>query len=270
MLTPQQVRDRVKERSAARAARDAELQAVVGPGCKASGRRCVTTTNMRVKTPRCCINWNLLILRKIAERLDAAGIPWWIDYGMLLGYCTNGGWYWNDKDTDVNCLSSDRDRVREVLTTPLQDEGMHVRYVPPARQRFTWGDVLKVRVSQTNHNNCDITFWDLGDDGFLDRKTWSPSDAYKGREMPASVVFPTTRGLFEGVEVNVPAEPFQLIAYRYPPDWRNLDAARRGRYRVPGWRDGVKMAQGREEPRRRPLTLADRNRAMRERAKARR
>ncbi len=239
MLTPTQIRQRIKERAVERVARDAALQQIIGPGCSAGSQRCAATTNPRQWTPPCCIKWNILILRAIAERFDGAGIPWWIDYGMLLGYCVNGGWYWNDKDTDLNCLTTDRARVREVLA-PLEAEyGMHVRYEPMKHNRFNWGDVLKVRVSHKNHNNCDVTFWELCEDGYLDRKTWSPSDRYKGREVPSSIIFPTTRGMFEGVEVNLPADPFRLIEYRYGPSWRNLGAVRRDNIPKLGWRQQV-------------------------------
>jgi hypothetical protein len=226
-------RARLLEKYGVRAGRIVSTQ----PGCRSDTHRCFNTRNPKVKTSPCCIRWNVMLLRKVTESLNGAGIPWWIDYGTLLGHCVNGGFYWNDKDTDINCLAEDRDRVRALLEKPLKAEGLNVYYIPPGRSRFKWGDVLKVRLSKLNHNNCDITFWERAADGLLDRKSWSPSDNFKGREMPESWVFPTTRATWEGVEVNVPAEPEKLIAYRYGDHWQRLDPIKHDKARHKGFRE---------------------------------
>jgi hypothetical protein len=79
---------------------------------------------------------------------------------------------------------------------------------------------MKVRLSQKNHTNTDIFCWHLRPDGMLDRKNYIGADIYKGREFPKNWVFPLQRGLWDGIEVSVPAEPERLTAWRYGPGWR--------------------------------------------------
>ena len=198
--------------------------------------RCDTARNPSVATAACCKRWNVEILRTVATGLDRLRVPWWIDYGTHLGFMVNGGLYWNDKDTDVCALVDDRQLIMSMIPA-WQAQGYSVRYHPLRRGPYQWGDVIKVRLSRKNKTNCDITFWHRCADGYLDRQSYSPTDEFKGRAMPASWIFPTTRGLWEGVPVNVPAEPELLVAHRYG-DWRNLPAA---------YSDGVKRGDARPE-----------------------
>jgi hypothetical protein len=193
--------------------------------CGPRSLRCKAATNPLVATPACCRRWVAHVLHAVGAALDRAGVPWCIDYGALLGYMTNGGLYWNDNDTDLCALVTDREAIRRA-TAALRRGGMRVRYLPPAPCTTRYGDAFKVQLSVFNKLNCDITLWTPREDGLLDRESYIPVDAHKGRAFPREWAFPATRGLWEGVEVNIPAEPELLVAHRYGEDWRNLPAAR--------------------------------------------
>jgi hypothetical protein len=199
--------------------------------CSARTPRCRTARDPRQETRDCCRRIIAQLTADVGAVLDSLGVPWWLDYGALLGYVVArdkglpGAMYWNDKDADLNALAEDRAKI-EVALAVLKNKRYKVRYHRPvAGQKHTWGDVFKVQLSTVNHTNVDVTIWRL-EDGVLDRDNWGHHDQWKGRVTPADWVFPTIRDTWEGVEVNIPAQPERLIAYRYGENWRNLPARR--------------------------------------------
>jgi hypothetical protein len=212
-----------------------------GP-CSPDTHRCKSARNPKVATNECCKKWNIQILKDVAAGLDTAGIPWFIDYGTLLGYMVNKGLYWNDKDTDVCVLERDKQRVLDLMPF-WEGLGYRALYKEPSGERFRHGNIVKVLLSNSNKTNCDITFWNVTEDGFLDRDCWSKTDRYKGREMPIGWVFPTRSGEWDGVAVQVPREAEKLIAYRYGKNWRELPAVRHATTERQGLRDSGLMAE---------------------------
>lgn len=146
---------------------------------------------------------------------------------MLLGWMVSGGWYWNDKDIDISTLDSDRRKLRSLLR-PIERSarGRSAIYRHPNRS-FPWkySDYVKV-IDRPNRAVLDITVWLTRPDGLLDRFSYAGGDRYKGRVTPLSWIFPTTRVMWEGIDVPLPAEPEKLVAYRYGDGWRDLPAAR--------------------------------------------
>lgn len=181
---------------------------------------------MSVATPRCCVDQHVNVMKVIAPLLDKAGVRWWIDYGMLLGYAVNGGYYWNDRDIDISCLAEDREKVREIAKQLSRSHRYWIHYKPLNEAKpWSYSDCVKVSNSMYNRATLDITFW-YPEDGVLDRKVWASVDKWKGRETPESWVFPVIRGKWEGVDVAVPREFERLVEYRYGPQWRELPAVR--------------------------------------------
>ena len=209
-----------------RALHDHRDQMANGP-CTATTRRCAAGLDQTLETPRCCVEHNVRLLGdfiKWAERLGL-GDKWWADYGLALGYGVSGGFYWNDKDTDVCIEEEYRDVLLDGMEEWKKETGYNVAYIWPGRERWSWGDVLKIRLSERNTINCDVTFWQRKE-GMLDRRTWSPNDQFKGREMPVDMIFPLRKGTWEGLEINVPARLEDLLVLRYGVDWRSLPAVR--------------------------------------------
>ncbi len=198
---------------------------ILGP-CTPSSAACSARNDLTVATPRCCIDRHIEIIKAVAPKLDAAGIPWWIDYGMLLGYEKNGGFYWNDKDIDIGVLAEDREKVREIARQLTRSHRFVVYYKPlNLRKKWVYSDCVKVVNSFANKATLDITFWETTGE-FLNRKVWASVDKYKGRETPVDWIFPLKRGEWEGVSVNIPAKSTELVEYRYGENWKNLPAVR--------------------------------------------
>jgi hypothetical protein len=191
-----------------------------GRECTAETRRCPEGPNMKLDTPACCKGHVRRIMADVAAELDKAEIRWWIDYGTLLGYLNFGGMIPWDKDGDLGVYGKDRAAFLKLQERFLA-MGYHATFAPPRpTQRFRTGDRMKVRVSQSNHCNVDLFIWYDIAGGRLDRKNYIGADMYKGREFPKGLAFPLKRGLWDGIEVSVPAEPELLAEWRYGGNWR--------------------------------------------------
>jgi hypothetical protein len=196
-----------------------------GP-CSPSTQMCGARLDLSKPTPRCCVDCHVKMMQVIAPLLDKAGVRWWIDYGMLLGFEVNGGFYWNDRDIDISVLAEDREKVREIGRQLTRSHRYLTHYKPlNLNKKWTYSDCVKISNSVQNRATLDITFWEQ-EDGVLDRQVWASVDKWKGRETPVDWVFPTVRGKWEGVDVAVPREALKLVEYRYGPQWKNLPAAR--------------------------------------------
>lgn len=175
---------------------------------------------MLLDTPECCVKWIRQILKDVGALLDGAGIRWWIDYGTVLGYVRNGGLIPWDKDTDLGILAEDRQKLLD-LRPEIEKLGYFPTYKhPQPTQRFRTGDRMKVRLSQHNHTNTDIFIWEKRPKGMLDRRNYIGADLYKGREMHRDLILPLQRGIWDGIEVSVPADPEGLCLHRYGTNWR--------------------------------------------------
>jgi lipopolysaccharide cholinephosphotransferase len=64
----------------------------------------------------------LIVIDAICEK---HAIPYWIDYGSLLGAVRHGGFIPWDDDLDISCLAKDYKRLRKALETDLPE---HLRY----------------------------------------------------------------------------------------------------------------------------------------------
>jgi hypothetical protein len=197
----------------------------LGP-CSPSTQMCSARLDLSKPTPRCCVDCHVKMMQVIAPLLDKAGVRWWIDYGMLLGFEVNGGFYWNDRDIDISVLAADREKVREIGRQLTRSHRYLTHYKPlNLNRKWTYSDCVKISNSVQNRATLDITFWEQ-EDGVLDRQVWASVDKWKGRETPVDWVFPTVRGKWEGVDVAIPREALKLVEYRYGPQWKNLPAAR--------------------------------------------
>lgn len=196
------------------------------PQCSKTTVRCHAAGDPSKPTPECCKQHLREILGDVLALFNAHGVPYFIDYGSLLGYLLNGGIYPNDYDVDICTMVEYRDIVRSTFVPELQAKGWYCKYFPAKHKKWDWGDALQIQVSMRNRLNIDITFWALREDGILTRSSWSKADQYKGREMPLNWIIPTHTGTFEGMEVQVPKEAEKLIAFRYGPNWRNLPASK--------------------------------------------
>lgn len=192
--------------------------------CTANTPRCPDAREYTVDLRPCCRSHIVLLMREMSERLDAAGVRWWIDYGTLLGAVRNpllglpAGIIPHDKDGDCSFLGDDVEKFRDVVNA-MNDAGYWVTYSKPKRAQFTGGNRWKVKLSTLNHTNIDFFPWYLRDDGRYHRTNYIDVDRCKGREFPPEKLFPLQRIEWEGMMLPAPADLEWFCAHRYGPNW---------------------------------------------------
>lgn len=194
----------------------------VGP-CTSDTERCDAATDYHQVTPACCRAHVRLIFERMLVWFDA--LPWWLDYGSVLGAVRHGGMVPHDKDGDIGMMQGDLERVLQ-LAPAIEAEGFSFAYGPAGKAgEFSGGNSVKVRRSATNHTNVDIFFWHERPDGLLDRKRYIHVDHFKGRAFRPERLLPLSTVDYEGLQLPAPADPEWFCAHRYGPNWRTPIAA---------------------------------------------
>lgn len=209
--------------------------------CTAETTRCPEAQNYNRDTPDCCRAHIRHVVFTVGDALTEAGIPWWLDYGSLLGAFRNpqlkvplpGGMIPFDKDADCGFLASDWDRVLAIgggeWSEPNKERerfklALGLRWVHKLpkgdlqKPEHLWlgGDSLKVQRSEANHSNCDFFAWHERSDGKFDRRRYLGVDKNKGRALPKDWLLPLGEIEWEGRMLPCPARPDLVIPYRYP------------------------------------------------------
>jgi hypothetical protein len=165
-------------------------------GCSPSGPRCSNARDYKQKLRPCCVAINLELLRYVTELLTHEGITWWADYGTVLGAVRHGGMVPWDKDTDLGVLESDRGKIMD-LGRRLKRAGLEFCGAASG--------TIKFRASSVNHTNCDCFAWAEDPRGIMRRNRYVASvDRFKGREFPASRLWPLTTVEFHGMTLFAP------------------------------------------------------------------
>jgi hypothetical protein len=172
-------------------------------------------------------------MAEVARLMDGAGIRWWLDYGSLLGWVRNGGMIPFDKDGDLGVLGEDGAKLRALMPS-LVRAGLYPTWAEKKPDRWRTGDRMKVRLSRINHTNVDLFLW-YPRHGLLERTNYIGADIYKGREFPVGWALPLRRGVWDGIEVSVPAEPEKLCEWRYGAGWRVPAHEKHPRHPRDGW-----------------------------------
>mmetsp|Transcript_22921 Transcript_22921/g.52511 ORF Transcript_22921/g.52511 Transcript_22921/m.52511 type:complete len:279 (-) Transcript_22921:69-905(-) len=146
---------------------------------------------------------HLGMLQKLDEMLTAAGVPYWICGGTLLGALRHSGFVPHDDDVDIEVFASDLDKI-----AALPADGFYAGF---ERHAGTWEGV---RVSK-------LVFWgEFRVDVFA-----RPEDLPAERHFPSfDEVFPRERYSFHNVQVWGPRRD-RCGAYLtrcYGPDWRDV------------------------------------------------
>jgi hypothetical protein len=190
------------------------------------------------------------MVERISLAFKEAGIPWWADYGTLMGAVRNPLTKWSDypwlpqdgretegpapgivphdKDADVGVLMADWHRASRVRVTLIRKFG----YAMTAN--YARGS-MKLRLSSRNHTNVDVFYWHERANGMLYRTGYAQVDQFKGREFPKSILFPLSSVEFEGMKIPAPRDPEAFLEMRYGPNWRtpikaNNDGVSRGQW----------------------------------------
>ena len=190
--------------------------------CQRDTPRCLSATNYAEMTDPCCMRNLRNVVHYVLDLLEANHIPYWADYGTLLGAVRHGGIIPWDGDADLSIRAEDLPKLM-ALQRKVELDGYEWDYMDE-RER------VQVRYSRVNRTNVDIFAWRTREDGTLYRKGYCPViDPYKGKDFPLAWLYPLQHLPFEGRTVPAPFEAERLLAHRYGADWRTpLQAANDG------------------------------------------
>ena len=199
--------------------------------CTVASPRCPDAARYDVDLPTCCAQKIVETLETVGAMLDREGVPWWVDYGTVLGTARHSGLVPWDKDADIGILEEDLDRVL-ALEHRFRDLGHAFCYHPPKATEFDSGHWINIWRSRHNANGLDIFPWHERDGAMMHRLRYTDSDRCKGREFPRDRLFPLQRVPFEWIEVWAPADLEWFAQHRYGENWREpLRANNDGRSR---------------------------------------
>lgn len=200
--------------------------------CSPNTSRCVDARSHTHLLQPCCRRHIFQITRHVAAVLVATRVPFWADYGTLLGAVRNPLTTWSDypwlppsdqpmpagilphdKDADLGVLYTDWHRAWRAVSTLQQTHGYGV--IAHAHRGS-----IKVRLSSKNHTNLDLFFWHQKPNGLLFRRGYARVDTYKGRHFHRDLLFPLGTVAWEGMTLPAPRDPEAFLAMRYGPEWR--------------------------------------------------
>ncbi len=180
------------------------------------------------KLPDCCKNNLKEMLTDIDEILNEENIPYWIDYGTLLGAVREGDILDYDEDADIGILKQDSDKLLNISWKFLEKKDLYF---------YIYGYPYEVSINYGRYNNLhvDIFFWEFERMPFkymweddikitnricLNRKNYQLCDEQKGKHFPAANLFPLEKIKLGDHEYYCPKEPEKFVEFRYGLDWR--------------------------------------------------
>ena len=141
---------------------------------------------------------------RICEKYD---IPYWLDYGSLLGAKRHGGFVPWDDDLDVSILESDVKYFGECF---YKDHGEEFKFIP------NFDDIYypsRIVYKEDNGSFLDIyPYVDLKDRVKIRLKIGIPSSE---RSIPKKILYPLKKIEFEGVLVSCPNDIETYLAVKY-------------------------------------------------------
>jgi hypothetical protein len=216
--------------------------------CTARSRRCADARSYEAVLRPCCRQHVVTLSKLAADAFAEAGVPFWADYGTLLGavrnpMTTKADYPWLPQDElpkgpiPPGIIPHDKDADWGLAIEHWQDAWRALRFAARSRRvdlRVKPNRAsMKVRLSMFNHTNLDLFFWHTKPDGLMHRKVYLMAvDAFKGRHFHRDMLYPLTTVEWEDMTLPAPRDPEAFLEFRYGPDWRvpvaaNNDGVRR-------------------------------------------
>jgi phosphorylcholine metabolism protein LicD len=154
--------------------------------------------------PDCCTHLLKEVLFFTTDLLERHGIPYWIDYGTLLGAVRDGGFIPWDSDADLGVDRKDWPRVLELL--PEFERAGYFYWERP--------DGGAIASSTQNWNHLDIFYWE-------ERDGWMVNDCWPAYGFPAHFSRDLDSLELYGRRFPKPRQADEFLrGYRYGPAYR--------------------------------------------------
>ena len=201
--------------------------------CYPKGKRCDQSYLRRGEpTPNCCMGHLQNLATTVLPPLAEHEVPYWLDYGSLLGAVREGGIIRHDSDIDIGVRFSHLPELRKAMKD-VERAGLHFRELNPK-------EYLRVQMSRRNTLHICIFVWYSPDEywsrfkrrrkraggqiepGMLGRiRYMRPDETHgKGKDFPEAWITARQRIKFEGIEAWTPVEAEAMLAHRYGDTWR--------------------------------------------------
>lgn len=161
-------------------------------------------------------------LKDIAQVLNDAGLPWWVDCGTLLGAYRYGGVIPWDNDIDIALLLPDFQNARRAFNCLDPEKYM----VQDWSGRDYPNTFFKIYVRETG-DMIDIYFYDINknekicayvfalDKSLFFFEWWKQGERRFTKPVSFDKIFPLKKALFDGIEVFVPNDPIPFLQRYY-------------------------------------------------------
>lgn len=208
-------------------------------GCTRETPRCADARNYNAVLRPCCRGHLKQIVTDTVALLREHKIPFWLDYGSILGAVRNPLTTWadypwlpqegkpegplppgiipHDKDADFGVMAADWHKLMRVGAA-LTRKGYALA---TSRNWLT----MKIRLSHRNQTNLDLFSWREKVGGTFFRPRYIQVDNYKGRDIPPGMLLPLETVEWEGMTLPAPKNPAAFCSFRYGKNWMKPVAA---------------------------------------------
>lgn len=161
--------------------------------------------------PPCCIKHLRQMLWYLTDLFEEHNIPYWLDFGTLLGAVRGGRSIPHDTDGDLCLFLKDKERVLE-LKQRIYNDGFAMNFIRPVHDEM----LIKITRSKKNYMMVDLFFWEHD----------PMRGVYWGDGLNAPKSFPDwwlqkkEKILLFDKEMWSPREPEKFLEMRFGRDWR--------------------------------------------------
>jgi len=152
--------------------------------------------------------WKFLL--EVKEVLDKAKVPFWIDFGTLLGFYRQGDFLETDPDMDIGVKREDQDKVKNVVSE-LEKIGKVITRVDRADKYYLAG----YKVYRDDFWLDIAFFWNCDGKWILPISEWPKVMVFKEEYYNNLVDIE-----IKGVKFKMPEKIEEYMVLHYGEDWR--------------------------------------------------
>jgi len=169
--------------------------------------------------PLCCERYVREVVFYTADLLEEYGIPYWMDFGTLLGAVRDGGRIIPyDTDGDFCVFLEDRERILN-LKQRIRSDGFFLQehHYTERRALLVHGKtVVRMCRSEKNRNQIDLFFWKHNDyDNTLTSDGLNTAKTFPSWFVEERIPIP-----FYGKPIMAPREPEAFLEMRFGAKWK--------------------------------------------------
>jgi phosphorylcholine metabolism protein LicD len=160
----------------------------------------------------CCIKHLREILWYLGDLFEEQKIPYWLDFGTLLGAIRGGRSIPHDTDGDLCLFMEDREKIL-ALKNRVKKDGFALNYIKPARPDDTH---IKICRSRKNFMIVDLFFWSHD----IEKRIYKSDGLNISKSFPDWWLEKKEKVVIFDKKMWAPREPDKFLEMRFGKDWR--------------------------------------------------